>query len=77
MAKIAVRNVLSGAETTMSLSRARDAVAAGQVAYVKAPKAKTKKAVKKTAAKKTARKSTDKSVSGTRTRTMAGRTRSK
>lgn len=70
MAKIAVRSP-NGQESTMSLGRARDAVAAGLVEYVTAPKAKkAAKATRKTAAKKTARKAPAKKT----TRTMRGRT---
>jgi hypothetical protein len=66
MAKIAVRTP-DGVESTMSLGRARDAVAAGRVQYVTAPKAKkpAKKVAKKTARKAPAKKTT---------RTMRGRT---
>lgn len=73
MAKIAVRD-RSGVETTMSLSRAREAVAAGSVTYVKAPKAK--KAAAKKVAKKATKKTATKSVA-TRNRSMAGRARTK
>lgn len=77
MAKIAVRDLASGTQSSMSLSRAREAVAAGTVAYVKAPAKKAGKKVAKKATKKAAKKTTAKAVAGSRTRSMAGRTSTK
>lgn len=69
MAKIAVR--VAGQETTMSLGRAREAVANGTATYVRAPKAKKK------ATKKAAKKTDAKAVARTQNRSMRGRTATK